>query len=157
MCLSWPSGDSAGYYALLEVEPSASQEEIKRQYYLLARKFHPDKNKGDPGAKDKFQRLGEAYQVLADPQLRATYDQKGVEALDVNFMDGSEFFGMLFGCEQFEYLVGELFIASTARLTGDVFDPVSALSETCCTAFHLNSFSFRFVSSGSKHQTTCVS
>lgn len=40
-------------------------------------------------------------------------------------MDGVEFFGMLFGCEQFEYLIGELFLATTARLAGDMFDPVS--------------------------------
>ncbi|CAD7704560.1 unnamed protein product [Ostreobium quekettii] len=111
-----------GYYEMLNVPTNATQEEIKRQYYLLARQLHPDKNPDDPQAKERFQKLGEAYQVLADPVLRANYDQNGADSLNVNFMDGSEFFGMLFGCEQFEYLVGELYIAATARISVDVFD-----------------------------------
>eukprot|EP00210_Caulerpa_lentillifera_P006346 g6062.t1 len=115
--------DSAGYYAILEVEPTASMEEIKRQYFLLARKYHPDKNPNNPDAKEKFQALGEAYQVLADKTLRQQYDQTGTTGLDINFMDGVEFFGMLFGCEQFEYLIGEMYIATSVRLSGDVFDP----------------------------------
>lgn len=91
----------------------------------MARKYHPDKNQGDPEANLKFQKLGEAYQVLADPKLRAQYDKNGTEGLNVDFMDGVCFFSMLFGCEQFEYLIGEMFIASSARLDGDIFDPVS--------------------------------
>ncbi|GMH45279.1 hypothetical protein BSKO_13236 [Bryopsis sp. KO-2023] len=118
------AGDPAGYYEILDVPMDAPAEVIKRQYYLLARKYHPDKNPDDPDAKDRFQKLGEAYQVLADPKLRQLYDQSGTDGLDnMNFMDGVEFFGMLFGCEQFEYLVGELFLATTARLSGDMFDP----------------------------------
>lgn len=115
--------DSAGYYAILEVDPTASMEDIKRQYFLLARRYHPDKNPDDPEAKERFQALGEAYQVLADPKLRQEYDRNGTVGLDVNFMDGVEFFGMLFGCEQFEYLIGEMFIATSVRLSGDFFDP----------------------------------
>ena len=88
----------------------------------MARKYHPDKNPNDPEAKAKFQALGEAYQVLADPQLRQQYNRTGGEGIEVDFMDGVEFFGMLFGCEQFEYLIGEMFLATTVRLSGDVFD-----------------------------------
>lgn len=60
--------------------------------------------------------------MLADPRNRQQYDRNGAEGLNVDFMDGVEFFGMLFGCEQFEYLIGEMFLATTVRLSGDVFD-----------------------------------
>ena len=54
-------------------------------------------------------------QVLANPDLREKYDSHGIEGLDVNFMDGAEFFNMLFGSDSFEHLVGELIIATVAR------------------------------------------
>lgn len=110
-------GPSSGvdYYELLQVARDAPVEEIKKQYYMLARKYHPDKNRDDPQAKERFQQLGEAYQVLSDSDLRARYDAHGLEGLDVNFMDSAEFFNMLFGSECFEHLVGELMIATAAR------------------------------------------
>ncbi|KAK9815321.1 hypothetical protein WJX72_001695 [[Myrmecia] bisecta] len=108
------------YYALLGVARDASPDEIKKQYYTLARRMHPDKNPEDPLAKERFQRMSEAYQVLGTPELRARYDQHGTEGLDVNFMDGAEFFSMLFGSDSFEHLVGELMIAAAARNGGDL-------------------------------------
>ena len=54
-------------------------------------------------------------QVLGNAELRQRYDQHGAEGLDVNFMDGAEFFTMLFGSDSFEHLLGELMIAATAR------------------------------------------
>lgn len=52
------------YYDILEVPTDAKTEDIRRQYYKLARKYHPDKNPDDPQAKKRFQQIGEAYQVL---------------------------------------------------------------------------------------------
>ncbi|PNW81790.1 hypothetical protein CHLRE_06g260350v5 [Chlamydomonas reinhardtii] len=112
------SGDD--YYAILGVEHNATPDQIKKQYYILARKFHPDKNPNDETAHEKFQKLGEAYQVLGNEELRARYDSHGAAGLDVNFMEGGAFFNMLFGSDQFEHLVGELFIACAARSGGQV-------------------------------------
>ena len=65
------------YYEVLTVERSASEEEVKRAYRKLAVKFHPDKNPNDPHAEEKFKELGEAYDVLMDPNKRAAYDRFG--------------------------------------------------------------------------------
>lgn len=108
------------YYALLNVPRDATPEHIKKQYYLLARRWHPDKNPDDPAAKDRFQKLGEAYQVLASPELRKQYDAHGVEGLDANLVDGALFFTCLFGSDRFEHLIGELMIAVAARSGGEL-------------------------------------
>ncbi len=70
------------YYEVLIVERMASSEEIKKSYRKLAVKFHPDKNPGDKAAEEKFKELGEAYEILSDPQKRAIYDQHGHAAFD---------------------------------------------------------------------------
>jgi molecular chaperone DnaJ len=70
------------YYEVLLVERMASTEEIKKSYRKLAVKFHPDKNPGDKAAEEKFKELGEAYEILSDPQKRALYDQHGHAAFD---------------------------------------------------------------------------
>ncbi len=64
------------YYQTLDLKKDASQDDIKRAYRKLARKFHPDVNKS-PDAEEKFKELGEAYEVLQDPEKRAAYDKFG--------------------------------------------------------------------------------
>src|SRR5438132_6481395 len=65
------------YYEVLDIARNAAEEEIKRAYRKLAVKFHPDKNPDDPHAEEKFKELGEAYDVLMDPDKRAAYDRYG--------------------------------------------------------------------------------
>lgn len=71
---------SRDYYEILGVDRDASQEEIKKAYRRLARKHHPDANKDDPGARERFKEIGEAYRVLSDPDKRAHYDRFGQAA-----------------------------------------------------------------------------
>ena len=76
------------YYEILEVERSSTEEEIKRSYRKLAVKFHPDKNPGDHEAEERFKELGEAYDVLMEPQKRAAYDRYGHAAFQQGGMGG---------------------------------------------------------------------
>jgi curved DNA-binding protein len=66
------------YYETLDIERNASQEDVKRSYRKLARRYHPDVSKL-PDAEDRFKELGEAYEVLGDPEKRAAYDRMGSE------------------------------------------------------------------------------
>ena len=65
------------YYEVLGVNKSANKEEIKKAYRKLALKFHPDKNKGDKAAEEKFKEASEAYHVLSDDKRKSNYDQFG--------------------------------------------------------------------------------
>lgn len=65
------------YYEVLGVDRNASQDEIKKAFRKLARKYHPDMNKEDPSAEEKFKEINEAYEVLSDPEKRRRYDQFG--------------------------------------------------------------------------------
>ncbi len=77
------------YYEVLEVERTATEEVIKRSYRKLAVKYHPDKNPGDHAAEDRFKELGEAYDVLMEPQKRAAYDRYGHAAFQQGGMGAS--------------------------------------------------------------------
>ena len=65
------------YYQVLGVDKTASQDDIKKAFRKLARKYHPDLNPNDPTAKDKFQAINEANEVLGDPVKRKKYDEYG--------------------------------------------------------------------------------
>lgn len=97
------------YYESLGVSKNASQDEIKRSYRNLARKYHPDVNK-EAGAADKFKEINEAYQTLSDPNKRSQYDYYGqagsqggfggaggFEGFGEQFGDFSDLFDMFFG------------------------------------------------------------
>lgn len=71
------AADKRDYYEVLAVERGASAEEIKKAYRKLARRYHPDFNKEDPRAEEKFKEINEAYEVLSDPQKRERYDHFG--------------------------------------------------------------------------------
>jgi DnaJ-class molecular chaperone len=109
------------YYEILKVETTASSAQIKKSYYELARKLHPDKNPDDPDAHIKFQKVGEAYQVLSDPELRKKYDSRGKDGLgDIPVVDASAFFAALFGSDQMEMFVGKLQMAVMAEGGSDL-------------------------------------
>jgi molecular chaperone DnaJ len=95
------------YYEVLGVKRDASQEDIKRSYRKLARKYHPDLNPGDKTAEQKFKELNEAYEVLSDPKKKAEYDQFGRSS----FQGGPGFEGFRtydFG-DIFDFGVGDIF------------------------------------------------
>ena len=81
------------YYEVLGVSKTATQDELKKAYRKLARKYHPDLNKDNEEAAEKFKECNEAYSVLSDDQKRAQYDQFGHAAFENGGMGGSGGFG----------------------------------------------------------------
>src|ERR671918_2793953 len=72
---------SRDYYEVLGVDRGAGEGEVKKAFRRLARDLHPDVNKHDPEAEEKFKQAAEAYEVLSDPERRRTYDAFGHEGL----------------------------------------------------------------------------
>lgn len=86
------------FYKILDVDRKANTNEIKKAYRKLAKELHPDKNKDDPNASEKFQDLGAAYEVLSDADKRKKYDQCGEECVKKEgMMDGFDPFASFFG------------------------------------------------------------
>ena len=73
------------YYEVLGLSKGASEEELKKAYRKLAKKYHPDVNPGDKQAEAKFKELNEAYSILSDPDKRARYDQFGHAGVDPSY------------------------------------------------------------------------
>jgi curved DNA-binding protein CbpA len=110
------------YYDALGVKPEATELEIKKAYRKLAITTHPDKNPDDATAHERFQAVGEAYQVLSNKDTRAAYDKYGKEKAmpSQGFEDPSEFFSMIFGGDAFVDLIGELTLLKDLTHTMDV-------------------------------------
>lgn len=75
------------YYKILGVSKNSSAKEIKKSYYQLAKKYHPDTNK-DPDASKKFQEVSEAYEILSDDTKRKEYDMFGTTTEQMNRSGG---------------------------------------------------------------------
>ena len=80
------------YYEVLGVPRNASKEDLKKAYRKVAMKYHPDRNKGDRQAEDKFKEASEAFEVLGDQEKRSRYDQFGhaAEGMGVEWVVSEE-------------------------------------------------------------------
>src|SRR6202167_2656361 len=81
------SGPKHDYYETLSVPRTASEDDIRKAYRKLARKYHPDLNPGDKASEDRFKNVQEAYDVLSDSKKRSMYDQVGFYS-DAGFAAG---------------------------------------------------------------------
>ncbi len=87
------------YYEVLGLQKGASDEEIKKAYRKMAKKYHPDLNPDDPDAEEKFKEVNEANQVLSDPEKKAKYDQFGFAGVDPSYGAGAGGFGGMDGVD----------------------------------------------------------
>lgn len=103
------------YYETLGVDKSAGADEIKKAYRTLAKKYHPDLNKEDENAAQKFKEVNEAYQVLSDENKRAQYDRFGPSAFDGSMGGGAGGFSGFEGFGGFGDIFENIFGGRSAR------------------------------------------
>lgn len=104
------------FYEVLGVDKSASEEEIKKAFKKAALKYHPDRNKGDKEAEEKFKEVNEAYQVLSDAEKRQRYDQFGTADFNgAQGFDGFDFGGFGGFGDIFSDIFGGGFSSSSSR------------------------------------------
>ena len=109
------------YYEVLGLQKGASQEEIKKAYRSLAKKYHPDVNK-EPGAEEKFKEINEAYDTLSDEQKKARYDQFGFDDPTQGFGGGASGFGGFGGGSGFggfDDIINQFFGGGARRTSGN--------------------------------------
>ena len=102
--------DKRDYYEVLGISKTASDDEIKKAYRSLAKKYHPDVNPGDKSAEEKFKEVNEAYAILSDGDKRAAYDSYGHSAFDgTGAQNGAGGFGGFDGGFDFGDIFGSFF------------------------------------------------
>jgi len=119
------------YYEVLEITKNATDDEIKKSYRRLAKKYHPDLNKGDKAAEEKFKEISEAYEILMDKTKKANYDKYGHAGVNsqfgregfewsnfTHFSDLEDIFGGGFGGGGFGNSIFDIFFGSSGQRGG---------------------------------------
>jgi hypothetical protein len=109
------------YYDLLGLDPSVDAAMVKRRYFIIARKYSPDRAGANPKALEEFNEIGHAYMVLMNPELREKYDRVGRKGLwkledSATDVDPNVLYTFLFGSEKFDGYTGRLAAATVARV-----------------------------------------
>ncbi|KAG7348343.1 DnaJ protein [Nitzschia inconspicua] len=109
------------YYDKLGLDPGVDSDMIKRRYYIIARKYSPDRAGANKKAQNEFQEIGRAYTILMNPDLRAKYDRVGRETLwedeeEPPDVDPFMLYTLLFGSEKFNDYIGKLAAVTSARV-----------------------------------------
>ncbi len=100
--------DKRDYYEVLGLKKGAGEDEVKKAFRQLAKKYHPDLNPGDKSAETRFKEVNEAYEVLSDADKKAKYDQFGHAGVDPNFGAGGGF-GGFGGFGGIDFDLGDIF------------------------------------------------